>query len=136
MKDIVIVSACRTAIGAFGGTLKDTHATTLGSITMKEAIRRAGIDPALIDDVRYGCCLEPSDALNTARVCALMAGIPESCTAVTAIQAEMSDVILAGGVEHMSGIAYSIPSARWGARLQDQARICTSSHHRGINAKG
>ena len=142
MKDIVIVSACRTAIGAFGGTLKDSHAATLGSITMKEAIRRAGIDPALIDDVRYGCCLEPSDSLNTARVSALLAGIPESCTAVTinrvcisgmeaiisgmaAIQAEMSDVILAGGVEHMSGIAYSIPSARWGARLQDQVMVDT-----------
>ena len=142
MKDIVIVSACRTAIGAFGGTLKDSHATTLGSITMKEAVSRAGIDPALIDEVRYGCCLEPSDALNTARVSALMAGIPESSTAVTInrvcisgmeaiisgmamIQAEMSDVILAGGVEHMSGIAYSIPSARWGARLQDQVMVDT-----------
>ncbi|MBU0992913.1 MAG: acetyl-CoA C-acyltransferase [Proteobacteria bacterium] len=145
MKEVVIVSACRTAIGAFGGTLKDSHATTLASITMKEAINRAGIDPAIIDDVRYGCCLEPYDSLNTARVGALLAGIPDTTVAVTinrvcisgmeavisgmaSIQAEMSDIILAGGVEHMSGIAYCLPSARWGARLQDQVMIDTLIH--------
>ena len=61
MKDVVIVSACRTAIGAFGGTLKDSHAAILASVTMKAAIQRAGIDPAVIDDVRYGCCMEPVD---------------------------------------------------------------------------
>jgi acetyl-CoA C-acetyltransferase len=113
MKDVVIVSACRTAIGAFGGTLKDSHAAVLGSVSMKEAIKRAGIDPAIIDDVRYGCCLEPVDALNVSRVSALMAGIPETVPAVTLnrvcisgmeavisgmamIQAGMADVILAG----------------------------------------
>ena len=52
MRDVVIVSACRTAIGAFGGTLKDLNGATLASITMKEVIKRAGIDPAIIDDVR------------------------------------------------------------------------------------
>ena len=140
MKDVVIVSGCRTAIGAFGGTLRDSHATTLASVTMKEAINRAGIDPAIIDDVRYGCCLEPSDSLNTTRVAALLAGVPDSVPAVTinrvcisgmeavisgmaSIQAGMSDVILAGGVEHMSGVAYRVPSARWGARLQDQVFV-------------
>ena len=76
MKDVVIVSGCRTAIGAFGGTLKDMNAANIAAVTMKEAILRAGIDPALIDDVRYGCCIEPADTLNTARVGALMAGIP------------------------------------------------------------
>lgn len=142
MKDVVIVSACRTPIGTFGGTLKDSHAATLGSITMKEAIDRAGIDPVLIDDVRYGCCMEPADALNTARVASLLAGIPDTSTAVTinrvcisgmeavisgmaAIQAGMSDVILAGGTEHMSSVAYTIPSARWGARLQDKVMVDT-----------
>ncbi len=136
MKEVVIVSACRTAIGAFGGTLKDTHAATIASVTMKEAVQRAGIDPAIIDDVRYGCCMEPADALNVSRVAALLAGIPESVTAVTInrvcisgmeavlsgmamIQAGMADVILAGGVEHMSGVAYQVPNARWGCRLQD-----------------
>ena len=137
MKDIVIVSACRTAIGAFGGTLRDTHAATLAGVTMKEAIRRAGIEPGRIDDVRYGCCLEPADALNVTRVAALLAGIPDTVTSVTInrvcisgmeavvsgmamIQAGMADVILAGGVEHMSGVAYQVPAARWGCRLQDQ----------------
>jgi acetyl-CoA C-acetyltransferase len=145
MKDVVIVSACRTAIGTFGGSLKDSNAATLGSIVMKEAVKRAGIDPAIIDDVRFGCCMEPADTLNVARVAALLAGIPESVTAVTVnrvcisgmeavvsgmamIQSEMADIILAGGVEHMSGAAYSIPGARWGYRLQDQVLVDNIIH--------
>ena len=145
MKDVVIVSACRTAIGAFGKSLKDLNGAKLASITMKEAIRRAGIDPALIDDVRYGCCVEHHDTLNTTRVAALMAGIPDSVTAATInrvcisgmeavisgmamIQAEMADVILAGGVEHMSGVPYTVPGARWGCRLQDQAFVDAMIH--------
>ena len=137
MKDVVIVSACRTAIGAFGETLRDMNAATIGSVTMKAAVNRAGIDPALIDDVRYGCCMEPADTLNVARISALLAGIPETTTAVTInrvcvsgmeavisgmamIQAGMADIILAGGVEHMSGVPYIVPGARWGYRLQDQ----------------
>jgi acetyl-CoA C-acetyltransferase len=103
---------------------------------MKAAVRRAGIDPSIIDDVRYGCCMEPVDALNVARIAALQAGIPDTVTAVTInrvcisgmeavisgmamIQAGMADVILAGGVEHMSGVPYSVAAARWGCRLQD-----------------
>lgn len=145
MKDVVIVSACRTAIGAFGGTLRDSNAAVIGSVTMKEAVRRAGIDPAVIDDVRFGCCLEPADALNVARVSMLMAGIPESVPAVTInrvcisgmeavisgmamIQAGMADVILAGGVEHMSGAPYTVPGARWGCRLQDAVFVDAMIH--------
>ena len=136
MKDVVIVSACRTAIGTFGGTLRDSHAATIASVTMKAAIDRAGIDPSIIDDVRYGCCMEPVDTLNVTRIAALLAGIPDSVPAVTInrvcissmeavisgmamIQAGMADVILAGGVEHMSGVPYSVAAARWGCRLQD-----------------
>jgi acetyl-CoA C-acetyltransferase len=145
MKDVVIVSACRTAIGAFGGTLRDSNAAVLGSVSMKEAIRRAGIDPAIIDDVRYGCCLEPVDALNVARVSALMAGIPETVPAVTLnrvcisgmeavisgmamIQSGMAEVILAGGVEHMSSVPYVVPGARWGCRLQDSVFVDAMIH--------
>jgi acetyl-CoA C-acetyltransferase len=137
MKEVVIASACRTAIGTFGGTLRDMHAARIAAVTMKEAIARAGIEPSSIDDVRYGCCLEPVDTLNVTRIAALMAGIPDSVTSVTInrvcisgmeatlsgmamIQAGMADVILAGGVEHMSGVPYSVPHARWGCRLQDQ----------------
>lgn len=140
MKDVVIVSACRTAIGAFGETLRDMNAATIGSVSMKAAVNRAGIDPALIDDVRFGCCMEPADTLNVARISALLAGIPETTTAVTInrvcvsgmeavisgmamIQAGMADIILAGGVEHMSGVPYIVPGARWGYRLQDQTFV-------------
>ena len=137
MKNVVIASACRTAIGTFGGALKESHPATIAAVTMKAAIERAVIDPALIDDVRYGCCMEPADSLNVARVASLLAGIPEHVTGVTInrvcvsgmeavisgmamIQAGLADIILAGGVEHMSGVAYTVPSARWGCRLQDQ----------------
>jgi len=145
MKDVVIVSACRTAVGAFGGTLRDMNAAAIGSVAMKEAIKRAGIEPGMIDDVRFGNCIEPSDALNVARVAALMAGIPDSVTAVTInrvctsameatisgmamIQAGMADIILTGGTEHMSGVAYTVPSARWGCRLQDQVFVDAMIH--------
>ena len=140
MKDVVIASACRTAIGAFGGTLRDTIAAEIAKVTMQEAVNRAGIDPGTIDDVRYGCCLEPADTLNVARTAALLAGIPDTVPAVTInrvcissmeaaisgmamIQAGMADIILAGGVEHMSGVPYTVPAARWGCRLQDQAFV-------------
>ncbi|MFP4030795.1 MAG: thiolase family protein [Desulfococcaceae bacterium] len=140
MKEVVIASACRTAIGAFGGTLKDIHAANLAATTMKAAVERAGIDPETIDDIRYGCCLEPADSLNVARVAALLAGLPDAAPAVTInrvcisgmeavisgmamIQAGMADVVLAGGTEQMSGTPYELPGARWGYRLQDNAVV-------------
>ncbi|WP_027371055.1 thiolase family protein [Desulfovermiculus halophilus] len=136
MQEVVIVSACRTAIGTFGGTLRDVNGAFLGSVTMGEAVRRAGIDPEIIDDVRYGCCMEHHNTLNVTRVAALMAGIPESVPAATVnrvcisgmeaalsgmamIQAGMADVVVAGGMEHMSGVPYALSGARWGYRLQD-----------------
>lgn len=145
MKDIVIVSGCRTPIGAFGGSLRDLNGATLASITMKEAVRRAGIDPVLIDDIRYGCCMESADTLNVTRVGSLLAGIPETVPAVTInrvcisgmeaaisgmamIQAGMADIILVGGTEHMSSVPYSLPAARWGCRLQDQTFVDNIIH--------
>lgn len=136
-KEVVIVSACRTAIGKFGGSLKDSNASAMASVVMKEAIRRAGIDPAIINDVRFGCCNEHIDEQNTARVAALMADIPVTVPAVTMnrvcvsameavvsgaamIKAGFADAILAGGVEQMSGGVYRVLTARWGSRLQDQ----------------
>ncbi len=68
MKDVVIVSACRTAIGTLGGTLKNMIGARIAAVVMKEAIGRAGIDPVMIDDVRFGCCVENCNTLNTARV--------------------------------------------------------------------
>ena len=148
MKDVVIVSACRTAIGAFGGTLKDMIGAEIAKVTMQEAVKRAGIDPALIDDVRYGCCLEPTDTLNVTRIAALLAGIPDTVPAVTInrvcisgmeatlsgmamIQAGMADIILSGGVEHMSGAPYTVENARWGCRLQDS--VFVDSMIRGLH---
>ena len=145
MKDVVIVSGCRTAVGTFGGSLRDSNAAVIGSVAMKEAIKRAGIDAGMIDDVRFGCCLGPTDALNVARVSALMAGIPDTVPAVTVnrvcisgmeavisgmamIQAGMADIILAGGVEHMSGVPYTVENARWGCRLQDHVFVDAMIH--------
>lgn len=140
MKDVVIVSACRTAIGTFGGSLKDVGGWNIGKAAMKGAIDRAGIDPAIIDDVRFGCCMEPVDTLNVTRVAALLAGVPESVSAVTInrvcisgmeatisgaamIQAGLADIILAGGVEHMSGTPFLSQDARWGCRLNDKTFV-------------
>jgi acetyl-CoA C-acetyltransferase len=136
-KDVVIVSACRTAVGAFGGSLKGINAAALGAVVLKEAVKRAGIDPVLIDDVRMGCVFDDKIYNNVGRVSALLAGIPESvagCTmnrvcisgmeAVTSgvalIKAGMADIILAGGTEVMSLSPYSLPGSRWGYRLQNQ----------------
>jgi len=132
--DVVIVSACRTPIGTFGGTLKDVHAAKISSVPMKAAIERAGISPEQIDDVRFGCCLNPTDAMNVTRIGALMAGVPDSVPAVTInrvcisgmeavlsganmIKAGAADIVLAGGVEHMSGVAFTLEKARWGVRM-------------------
>jgi len=121
------------------------NGASLAAVTMKEAVRRAGIDPALIDDVRYGCCLESCDTLNVARVGSLLAGIPDRVTAATVnrvcisgmeamisgmamIQAGMADIILAGGTEHMSSAPYAAPNARWGCRLQDSTLVDTMIH--------
>ncbi len=141
MKDVVIVSACRTAIGTFGGSLKDFQAYNLGAIVMKEALKRANnLDPKLLGDVRFGCCLEPWDALNVARVTALLSGIPNTVPAVTMnrvctsameaivsgmfqIQTGFSDIVLAGGVESMSNVPFILPDARWGARLFDKTMV-------------
>jgi len=145
MEDVVIVSGCRTAIGTFGGSLLPLNGASLAAVTMKEAIKRAGIEPEVIDDIRYGCCMESCDTLNVARVGALLAGIPDSIPAVTInrvcisgmeamisgmamIQAGMADIILAGGTEHMSSVPYSVPNARWGCRLQDQKFVDDMIH--------
>jgi acetyl-CoA C-acetyltransferase len=140
MDDIVIVSACRTAIGAFGGSLKDMDGVTLASLVMREALERSKVESSLIDDVRFGCCMEHHDTLNVTRTAALLGGIPDTVPAVTInrvcisgmeavisgmamIGYGMADIILAGGVEHMSGVPYAVPGARWGCRLQDHVFV-------------
>ena len=137
MDDVVVASACRSAIGAFGGALKDMPAYALAAAVIREAVRRAGIAPGDVQDVRLGSCFEPYQTKSVARSAAIAAGIPVSATAVSMdrvcvsameavvsgmamIKAGLAEVIVAGGVEVMSGVPYAIPTARWGARLQNQ----------------
>ncbi|MBN2156404.1 MAG: acetyl-CoA C-acyltransferase [Candidatus Lokiarchaeota archaeon] len=139
-RDVVIVSACRTPIGAFGGSLRPVQAPQLASLVMREAIKRAKLQDQLdlIQDVRFGNCLEPVDAMNVTRIAALLAGVPNSVPAVTVnrvcisgmtaaldsmvyIQNGLLDCCLVGGVESMSNVPYVVQEARWGLRLQDAA---------------
>jgi acetyl-CoA C-acetyltransferase len=154
MDDVVVASACRTAIGAFGGSLKDMPAFAVAAATIREAVSRAGIEPDDVDDVRLGSCFEPYDTKSVARSAAIEAGIPVTATAVSMdrvcvsameavvsgaamIHAGLADVIVAGGVEIMSGVPYAVPSARWGARLQNaslddqviEGLYCGSRHY-------
>jgi acetyl-CoA C-acetyltransferase len=129
--------------------LKSLPAPKLGAIALKEAVKRAGIDPSIIQDVRCGCCLEPVDALNVTRVAALLAGIPINVPAVTVnrvcisgmeatlsgvwqIQTGFTDVVLVGGMESMSNVPYTLEDARWGARLQDKTMTDALIH--GLHA--
>jgi acetyl-CoA C-acetyltransferase len=140
LREVVIVSACRTPIGVYGGSLKSVPGVKLAAGVMKEAIKRAKIDPAIIGDVRMGSCNEHYDSMNVARVSALLAGIPDTvpgctfnrvCTSamealqssVAQIQTGYSDVCLCGGVESMSNSPYIVPGARWGARLNDDQLV-------------
>jgi acetyl-CoA C-acetyltransferase len=134
MKDVVIVSACRTAIGTFGGMYRDFPAADLGTIVLREAIRRAGIEPGHVDQAIFGCCMMRSDELNIARTILLKAGLPFTVPGMTIqrqcasgmqaivcgmqqIQLGESEIVAAGGVENMSRMPFVLYDMRWGARL-------------------
>jgi len=133
--DVVIVSGARTPIGKFGGGLAPLRAFELAAVAMEEALKRAGIEKSLLDDVIFGDCAQSPEQANTARTAALKVGIPDEVPAVTiqrqcssAMQSVIfgmqqikcgdSDVVLAGGVESMSNAPYVLLTARWGQRLQ------------------
>ncbi len=136
-QDIVIVSAARTAIGKFGGSLKDLRASHLAAHVMKEALNRAnGLDPALLSDIIVGDCVQAFDEANTARTAALFAGFPVEIPAVTIqrqcassmqalnfgvqqIKCGDSDIVLVAGTESMSSAPYYLSTARWGMRLMN-----------------
>ena len=130
----VILSACRTAIGAFGGSLKDVAAADLGAIVIREAISRAQVEPASIGDVIMGCVLQGGAGMNVARQAALKAGVPKEVPcetvnrvcgsglqavvhAVEAMQTGYIDLAVAGGTESMSGAPYYLKGSRWGYRM-------------------
>ncbi|MFC4805251.1 acetyl-CoA C-acetyltransferase [Filifactor villosus] len=162
MREVVIASAVRTAIGSFGGAFKDVPAVDLGVAAAKEAISRANIKPEMIDESYIGNVLSAGLGQNVARQVALGAGIPIEKPAMTInmvcgsglrtvslaaqlIGAGDADIILAGGTENMSMAPYTIPNARWGARMGDKGIVDTmvndgltdvfNHYHMGITAE-
>ena len=140
MKDLYIVSCCRTAIGSFGGSLKNTPAAEMGAIVVKEALNRAGVKPEQVDELMFGCILTAGLGQNVARQVSIKAGIPYSVPAYTvgmvcgsgmksviegarSILAGDSDVVVCGGTENMSAAPFLAPDARWGARMGDKKLV-------------
>ncbi len=134
MKEVVIVSACRTAIGSFNGTLKNVKPADLGATVVKEAVNRAGIKPEQVDEVIFGNVLQAGLGQNIARQVSIKAGLPIETTAMTInivcgsglksvalaanqIKAGEADIVVCGGTENMSNAPYAVPSARFGARM-------------------
>jgi acetyl-CoA C-acetyltransferase len=132
--EAVILSACRTPIGAFGGAFKDVSAVDLGAVVIREAIARAGVKPADVGDVVMGCVLQAGAGMNVARQAALKAGVPVEVPgetvnrvcgsgmqavvhAVEAIRVGYVDTMVGGGTESMSNAPYLLKGARWGYRM-------------------
>ena len=160
--EAVILSACRTPIGSFGGALKDLSAVDLGAVAVREAIARAGVAPSDVGDVMLGCVLQAGAGMNVARQAALKAGLPVEVPAETvnrvcgsglqavvhaveALRVGYVDVIVAGGTESMSNAPYLLTGARWGYRMGHAGAIdsmlaegltcAINSCHMGITAE-
>ena len=142
MKDLYVVNCCRTAIGSFGGSLKNTPAAEMGAIVVKEALKRANIAPENVDELMFGCILTAAQGQNVARQVSIKAGIPYSVPAYTvgmvcgsgmksviegarSILAGDSDIVVCGGTENMSAAPYASMDARWGARMVDKKLVDT-----------
>ena len=162
MKDLYVVNCCRTAIGSFGGSLKNTPAAEMGAVVVKEALKRANIAPENVDEVMFGCILTAAQGQNVARQVAIKAGIPYSVPAYTvgmvcgsgmksviegarSILAGDSDVVVCGGTENMSAAPFASMDARWGARMGDKKLVdmmvydgvfdVFNQYHMGITAE-
>lgn len=162
MREVVIAGAARTPIGTFGGTLKNTSARDLGAICIKEAVRRSGVKPEMIDEIIMGNVLQGGLWQNVARQMMLDAGLPKEIPAFTLnkvcgsglravslaaqiIKAGDGDIIVAGGAENMSMAGYALPSARWGVRMgndeiidmmiKDGLQDAFYGYHMGITAE-
>src|SRR3954447_22594477 len=148
MDSAVIISACRTPIGSFGGMLRDLSASDLGAVVIREAIARARIEARDIGDVIMGCVLQAGAAMNVARQASLKAGVPVEVPAETinrvcgsglqavvhgveAVKAGYIDLILAGGTESMSNAPYLLKGARWGYRMGN-GEVVDSMLHEGL----
>ena len=162
MSDVYLISCCRTAIGTFGGALKDTPAPKMGAIVAKAALERANLDPKNLSEVMFGCVLTSGLGQNPARQVAIGAGVPVEVPAYTvgmvcgsgmksvieaarAIKAGDAEIILAGGCENMSATPYGMPAARFGARMNattmvdlmvnDALTDVYNNYHMGITAE-
>ena len=142
MKELYVVNCCRTAVGSFGGSLKNTPAAELGAIVVKEALKRANVAPENVDELMFGCILTSGLGQNVARQVGVGAGLPYSVPAYTvgmvcgsgmksvieagrAILAGDADIIVCGGTENMSAAPYASTDARWGARMGDKKLVDT-----------
>ncbi|HEV3062284.1 MAG TPA: acetyl-CoA C-acetyltransferase [Vicinamibacterales bacterium] len=146
--ETVILSACRTPIGAFGGGLRDVSAVDLGAVVVREAIARAGVAAPDVGDVVLGCVLQAGAGMNVARQAALKAGLPVEVPgetvnrvcgsglqavvhALESIHVGYVDTVVAGGTESMSNAPYLLKGARWGYRLGN-AEAIDSMLHEGL----
>ena len=161
-KKIVLAGACRTAIGTMGGALSTTPAPVLGSIVIKEALKRAGVAPEQVDHVYMGCVIQAGLGQNVARQAALKAGLPIETPAVTVnvvcgsglncvnmaaqmIKAGDADIVVAGGMENMSMAPYAAMQGRYGYRMNNATLVDTmvndalwdafNNYHMGITAE-
>lgn len=142
MKEIFVVSSCRTAVGSFGGALRDVPATDMGATVMKEAMQRANVKGEWLDEVMFGNVLGAAQGQNVARQCAVKAGIPLSVPSYSvgmvcgsglksviegarAIALGDADLVMCGGTENMSAAPYAVPAARWGGRMNDGKLVDT-----------
>jgi acetyl-CoA C-acetyltransferase len=148
MDNAVILSACRTPIGSFGGAFKDLSAADLGAVVIREAIKRAGVNAKDLGDVIMGCVLQAGAGMNVARQAAVKAGVPVGVPAETvnrvcgsglqavvhaveAVKSGYVDLVVAGGTESMSNAPYLMKGARWGYRMGN-AEIVDSMLHEGL----
>ena len=162
MSKVVLAGACRTAIGTRGGTLSTTPAPVLGSIVIKEALKRAGVKPEQVDHVYMGCVIQAGLGQNVARQASIKAGLPVEVPAVTVnvvcgsglncvnmaaemIKAGDADIVVAGGMENMSMAPYAVPQGRYGYRMNNGTLVDTmvndalwdafNGYHMGITAE-
>ena len=162
MREVVIASAVRTAIGSFGGSLKDVSAADLGALVIKEALNRAGLKGELVEEVLMGNVIQAGLGQNVARQAVIKAGLPVEVPAMTInkvcgsglrtvalaaqiIKAGDADIIVAGGMENMSQAPYLLKSSRWGQRMGDGKMVDSmindalwdafNDYHMGVTAE-
>jgi acetyl-CoA C-acetyltransferase len=139
-REVFILDGCRTAIGTFGGSLRDLPPAETGAAVVREALRRSHVAPEQVEDVIMGCVGQVAETAYLARVCAIKAGLPEDSNAYTvnrlcssglqaivsasqAIRAGDADVVVAGGAECMSGMPFYLRQARWGQMRLGDAKV-------------